>query len=423
MTDRMSIRAVILGLGTSSVLIASCLAGFGLLGVQEQLNARERAVVLEATLKNHDRADAVMDSVRTDVLRPLQTAIGVNQTGSATIRTELAHHVEVLTTTISENQDLPIPADLHESYRQIDLMLPPFVAASYKAIDLALTDPAAGSANFDVFRSSFTDLEQKMDSVRAVVRGRVAKLRMGASRTARLGRIMIFGSLGGGILLLSLITGLAMRRAHRITSALAASQEEATHHALHDTLTGLPNRRLFTDRLQHALLRSQRENGSVALLYLDLDRFKQVNDTLGHPVGDALLRAVADRVRECLRKSDTVARLGGDEFTIIQSLDGRAGEAEELARRVIASVSEPYHLDGADVCVSTSIGIAIAPLDASEASHLLSMADQALYTAKAHGGGTACRFNKALGRTSPVPNNHATTDTAPGESLTLMSHG
>ncbi len=382
----MSIRSVILSLGGSSVVIALGLAGFGLVGVQQQLDARERVVVLEAALKNHDSADAFMDSIRTDVLRALQFAIGVNQEGSAAIRQELAHHVDVLTTAIGENQGLAMAPELHDAYQRIDSMLPSFVLASEKAVGLALTDPTAGAANFEVFRRSFTDLEQLMDNVRDVVRVRVNDVRAGAAHTARFGRALILGSLAGGILLLTLMTALAIRIAHKITSALAALQEEAHHLALHDNLTGLANRRLFSERLQHDVTR---DGATVALLYLDLDRFKQVNDTLGHPVGDSLLKAVADRLNACVRRSDMVARLGGDEFTIILSPATGIDEAEEFAHRVIASLSAPYLIETHELRIGVSIGIALAPLHTRDTMSLLALADQALYQAKADGRGVA----------------------------------
>lgn len=163
--------------------------------------------------------------------------------------------------------------------------------------------------------------------------------------------------------------------------------------ALHDDLTGLANRGLFADRLQQDLCRAERENVALAVLCLDLDRFKQVNDTLGHPVGDALLRAVVDRLRSCVRRSDTVARLGGDEFAIIQFPITRQEEAGSFAERVIAALSEPYHQGEHRIMIGTSAGIAVTPNDSFKADGLLKMADIALYRAKADGRGTS-RFFK-----------------------------
>jgi diguanylate cyclase (GGDEF)-like protein len=165
------------------------------------------------------------------------------------------------------------------------------------------------------------------------------------------------------------------------------------HMARHDALTDLPNRVLLRERMEEALRVQRREGQAFAVLCLDLDQFKAVNDTLGHPVGDALLKAVAERLGTVGRAGDTIARLGGDEFALIQPL-ARPHEAEALARRIIATVSRPYDLDGQHVVIGTSIGIAVAPLDGDDPDILLKNADLALYRAKADGRGGA-RFFEA----------------------------
>ncbi|NEU14121.1 EAL domain-containing protein [Methylobacterium sp. BTF04] len=156
--------------------------------------------------------------------------------------------------------------------------------------------------------------------------------------------------------------------------------------ARHDVLTGLPNRAMFGERIEEALAHLGRGT-PFAVLCLDLDRFKEVNDTLGHPVGDDLLRAVADRLRACVREIDTVARLGGDEFAVILVDVDSPEQAAILARRIIEIVSEPYDLDGHDVAVGVSIGICFAPGDGILCDKLLKNADVALYRAKADGRG------------------------------------
>jgi len=167
------------------------------------------------------------------------------------------------------------------------------------------------------------------------------------------------------------------------------------HAAHHDGLTDLPNRTLFRRRLDAALARSRR-GVSFALLCLDLDRFKVVNDTLGHPIGDRLLVAAAERLKAELRETDTLARLGGDEFAIIQSFLLEPQEAAALARRLIESLSHPFIIDEQHVVVGVSIGIALAPQDASESEGLLSAADLALYRAKSDGGGIWRYFEPAM---------------------------
>ncbi|MDQ3328275.1 MAG: EAL domain-containing protein, partial [Chloroflexota bacterium] len=164
-----------------------------------------------------------------------------------------------------------------------------------------------------------------------------------------------------------------------------ALEEQLAHQAFHDPLTGLPNRPGFLDRVQHALLRTTREGGSIAVLFLDLDRFKVINDSLGHEAGDHLLKAVADRLSECLRPDDTVARLGGDEFTILLESDATAGEALRIANRLTQTLQKPFNIDGHDVFVTTSIGIAIKHPHHEAPADLMRDADLAMYRAKERG--------------------------------------
>lgn len=155
--------------------------------------------------------------------------------------------------------------------------------------------------------------------------------------------------------------------------------------ALHDALTGLPNRRLFEDRLQAAIARAKRENEMLAVLMFDLDRFKPVNDLHGHPVGDKLLKALAGRVKHTLRGQDTLARFGGDEFAVIQIGINQPDGALRLARRLLSTTDDPFVLDGKRASISLSLGIAIYPTDAEETHQLLRRSDVALYRAKQEG--------------------------------------
>ncbi len=153
-------------------------------------------------------------------------------------------------------------------------------------------------------------------------------------------------------------------------------------HANFDMLTDLPNRRMFHDRLRQEMLKTQRSGLKLVLLFLDLDRFKEVNDTLGHDQGDLLLSQVARRIVGCVRESDTVARLGGDEFAVILTEIVELDSAERVAQAIIHALSLPFSL-GADVAdISASIGIAVYPTDSTDAAQLLNMADQAMYAAK-----------------------------------------
>jgi diguanylate cyclase (GGDEF)-like protein len=183
-----------------------------------------------------------------------------------------------------------------------------------------------------------------------------------------------------------------------IVRSLAVFQANVSHIAFlahNDPLTGLPNRVLFQDRIQQALALLDRELG-FAVLCLDLDRFKVVNDTLGHPVGDELLRQVADRLRACVREGDTVARLGGDEFAIILLKVSNPAAVDALAVRIIEAIGSGFDIEGHQINIGTSIGMALAPEDGAAASVLLKNADTALYGAKANGRGTSCFYEASM---------------------------
>jgi diguanylate cyclase (GGDEF)-like protein/PAS domain S-box-containing protein len=163
------------------------------------------------------------------------------------------------------------------------------------------------------------------------------------------------------------------------------SERRLEHLAHHDALTDLPNRSLFRDRLRQAIRNSQRDNHSLALLFIDLDRFKKVNDTLGHVAGDRLLIEAARRITACVRNSDTVARLGGDEFTVVLQGVEDSDAAAGIARDIIETLAAPFVLGEDAVSVSASIGIALCPEDAEDPDALTNAADQAMYDAKAMG--------------------------------------
>ena len=179
-------------------------------------------------------------------------------------------------------------------------------------------------------------------------------------------------------------------------TARRAMEERLRHEALHDPLTGLPNRRLLMERLCAALDRGRRRGGGTALLFLDLDRFKLVNDSLGHPVGDRLLVAVADRLRDSVRPADTVARFGGDEFAVL--LDGAAGAdaARRAAEAIQRALAAPVGLDGLEIYTSASIGIAVSGAQADGPEALLRGADVAMYRAKAGGPGRCELYDHAM---------------------------
>jgi diguanylate cyclase (GGDEF)-like protein len=173
---------------------------------------------------------------------------------------------------------------------------------------------------------------------------------------------------------------------------LEVKSQEIVHLAHHDPLTGLANRLLLHDRIDRAFARARRYQESFAILCIDLDRFKIANDTLGHHAGDALLRQVAERLRNCARDVDTIARVGGDEFVVL----AQSPDVSELAKRILDALRALYDVGGNPVVISASIGIAVAPSDGDSTDKILSYADLALYRAKASGRNDFCFFDKEM---------------------------
>jgi diguanylate cyclase (GGDEF)-like protein/PAS domain S-box-containing protein len=209
-------------------------------------------------------------------------------------------------------------------------------------------------------------------------------------------------------------TGRAVQMAGTVQDITGRKQaeEQIAYLAYHDTLTGLPNRRLFKDRLTHTLAHSRRHGHLAATIFLDLDRFKRINDTLGHSVGDVLLQEVAKRLVNCVRKSDSVgrpfvdefttdvARLGGDEFTVLLTEIREIQDAAKVARRILAALLEPFYLDSQEIFVSASIGITVYPSDGEDAESLLKNAEAAMYHAKDQGKDNYQFYNDSMNAAS-----------------------
>jgi diguanylate cyclase (GGDEF)-like protein/PAS domain S-box-containing protein len=177
----------------------------------------------------------------------------------------------------------------------------------------------------------------------------------------------------------------------RDASATRAMALEIVHAAQHDVLTGLPNRLLLIDRVDQAIAFAQRHNNKVAMLFLDLDGFKHINDSLGHSTGDELLKSIAARLLECVRRADTVSRTGGDEFVVLLSDLDQLKDVTDLATRMLRTVANPHSIDNHDLHVTTSIGVSIYPDDGLDAATLIKNADTAMYQAK-DGGRQCYRF-------------------------------
>jgi len=200
-----------------------------------------------------------------------------------------------------------------------------------------------------------------------------APLREKTERVYQVRALPVRGDTGG------ILAGMAV--AQDVTEQRQA--EETIHwQAHHDALTGLPNRVLLRDRLDHVLAMSKRSDGIAALLFLDLDRFKQVNDTLGHDMGDRLLQHVAACLTGCLRAEDTAARIGGDEFVVILPGLQSAGDAATVVQKIAALLAAPVHIDGHEMTVAVSVGISLFPFDGRDAAALMKRADAAMYHSK-----------------------------------------
>lgn len=175
------------------------------------------------------------------------------------------------------------------------------------------------------------------------------------------------------------------------------ADEQLAHQAQHDALTGLPNRMLFDSLLRQILKEEQRSHQQTAVVFMDLDRFKDINDTLGHPVGDMLLQEASQRLRKCIRDSDVLARMGGDEFTLILLDVNGINDVAYIAEKIIRSLNKPFFLQGNECHVGASIGISMYPTDGQSAEVLIKCADTAMYRAKETGRNKYHFFTASMG--------------------------
>jgi len=240
-----------------------------------------------------------------------------------------------------------------------------------------------GKTVFDLYGTKDADLIDKADSkiLQDSVGGNVdehdVEIPMCGSRIHAVNRIVIRDVQGDAKYLIAVIDDVTDRK---------KSEQRIEFMAHHDALTGLANRAAVVEKIEEAAARQRRWGDTFSVLLLDLDRFKQVNDTLGHPAGDALLRQVATRLKSLVRETDVLARLGGDEFAIIQAGETNQREAASaLADRILDALVSPFDIDGNEVSIGTSIGIALAPEHATNHDNLLKIADLALYNAKSAG--------------------------------------
>lgn len=265
-----------------------------------------------------------------------------------------------------------------------------YLLVSVQAIDSALTKVIAAKYKLEelVYSGTASLLHSRAAVPVTAENGRIIGFLTWNARyparelVAEVGPLLVVGSIFGAVVLALLVV-----RLRKTSGALQVSEAQAKFLAFHDPLTEIPNRALFEDRLERALASVRRSGSRIALHYLDLDRFKHVNDTLGHHAGDELIRQVAERLSSCVRDVDTVARLGGDEFAIIQIEPADDKGAEILCERIINSISHSFDLNGDEADVGVSIGVVLSNQTDGTPQDMMRKADIALYQAKATGRG------------------------------------
>lgn len=280
-------------------------------------------------------------------------------------------------------------------YAAADRELALYRASLFSVVDLCTVNVRLAPVEMLKVGSSYVRITNHMNSVVNLTNARVASELDRMQAESRRASQYLLASGGASLLALMLGSAFFYRDMRRAEIARDRGKQQIQHLAHHDTLTGLPNRALFAIELERALARASRGE-KAALLYLDLDHFKRVNDTLGHSRGDELLRQAADRLRLCVRDTDVIARLGGDEFAVVQTLLHRPSDAAALAVRMNEALQPPFLLGNQEVAVAVSIGIAIAPEDAIDPEQLVKKADLALYAAKASGRGAYHFYEAAL---------------------------
>ncbi|HXF65573.1 MAG TPA: diguanylate cyclase [Burkholderiales bacterium] len=190
-------------------------------------------------------------------------------------------------------------------------------------------------------------------------------------------------------------------RTAQLAERLRQANEDLRNIALYDRLTGLPNRFLLEDRIDQARRRADRSGRPFAVMFVDLDRFKPVNDNFGHAIGDELLKAVAQRLLQCVRREDTVARVGGDEFVVVLTDLARASDAAQVGAKILEELAQPFLIGGYELDISCSIGISVYPEDGSDLETLMANADIAMYQAKKSGRNACLNYNAAMRAAAP----------------------
>ena len=391
--------------GEVVALLGAVASIVGLVGLlQQRLGARSADVIFEAVMT----AAGVGFVVGILVLRPAEATETLGAGGMATLARPLLDLVAVWLTV----RLVWLTPTHPTAYRYLLGGFVCLLTADAIAVGTALGGSAAGPSNaielwsyclravaacHPSLRTAFEPVADGPKRLRtpqlALVVGLVLLgLAMLAARVALGGPLGVFVVLGSALLPLLVVVHLVRHVQERAS---------AEYEAQHDALTGLPNRVLFRDRLDVALAEARRSGTRVAVMFCDLDRFKSINDSLGHAVGNQLLQGVGMRLRECLRPADTVARVGGDEFTLLVPVSAPA-ESEAVAERVLQELKAPYAVAGRELFTSVSIGMALFPDDGTDAEALLKHADTAMYRAKARGRDGYQQYTADMGARAQV---------------------
>jgi diguanylate cyclase (GGDEF)-like protein len=386
-------------------LAVVAIGGIGLWYMTELVTRLDESAVVEHVLRNHLEADMMHDALRGDVLAAQhQTLDGRTVTGDAgAAKSAFTHsfsgHVARFRQVIAKNKILEAAeyGELAAVLASLNEPLAAYIKEAEWLVPLALSDPALAITLLPTFEGHYHALETSMeaasDQIEAVAEA--ARMQVAAARTKA---TLLIG-------FAALLTVLAAFRRWRVLKQEIATrravEEKVRSLAVHDDLTGLPNRRGMAEHLNAALARSRRDDSTVVVLLVDLDRFKPVNDLRGHAAGDRLLQLVAKRMTDIVREADIVARIGGDEFVVAAQFGAGipSAFAEEtvdvidatarLARRLVAVLEEPFDLGdaGIPVLVGASVGVALAPDGETKVEELLRRADMAMYLAKETGRG------------------------------------
>ena len=387
--DRIARRSRVAGIGLVLILLA--VSAFAIWSSQATANAADRAAVASRLSHSYDRAAAALSSEQSlERYFQLEARPEVRNRYTAA-DDELLSALAALRRDGTARDQTKVAGILaaHRTYLET-------IGRLYNAVE-AGDEPLARALGRNEVDPSFAVIQKIVvtaaDAQDTVAQAQLAHLGHLQMLTSRLTPILFLG----GLLLAALLT--SVTRGHR--RQLDIERTRAMHDSLHDALTGLPNRLLLADRFDQALLATKRHDDATGLLLVDLDRFKEVNDTFGHHHGDGLLTQIGPRLRSGLREVDTIARLGGDEFAVLLPDVTNLAAAVEVARKLLLALAAPFTVEGVALDIEASIGVVLSGEHGDDPTTLLQRADIAMYAAKAQNLGV-CVYNAELNGHSPA---------------------